>query len=129
MDQLMITTLALILITVLSMQFILFSVPIFQRMTFDALCHQTLMQMDHDGGLTAASYSRLETDLLSRGFDNPIIHGSSNVAFGDEISLYVSAEITTSAFVSPAEQAMTKRQLLYENTVISRHLITLAGEA
>lgn len=128
MDHLMTTAFSLILIVVISLQAVLFSLPFFQRMTFDAYCHQAFMLMDHEGGLTAENYSRLETDLLSHGFENPVIHGSPIADFGEEISLYVQAEISTPVMTPNMEQQTTRRQLVYENAAISRHLLTLAGE-
>lgn len=128
MDNLLVVALALLLIVALGIQFMLLGIPFFQRMSFDARCHQALMQMDHQGGMTAAIYSQLESDLISRGFLEPVIHGNQEVPFGEEISLYVEASVVTRHLLGNFQQTTRQRTMIYENAVLSRHLLTAAGE-
>ena len=127
MDHLIFIAFALILITLASMQFILMSVPFFQRITFDALCHQALMQMDQAGGMTAAIASRLETDLIARGFRNPVIHGDPPVSYGQEMGLVVQAELGIDLLTPAWSHQKSVKTFVYENSLLSRHLLTSAG--
>ena len=71
MDKAIILAIAMILLLVISLQFILYSAPYFQRIAFDAACHRALMLMDQAGGMTDSIQMQLESDLLAHTPDQP----------------------------------------------------------
>ncbi|MDD2534711.1 MAG: hypothetical protein PHC86_08430 [Eubacteriales bacterium] len=129
MDHFIVGTIAFVLILVFSLQFILLGIPFFQRMTFDALCHQALMKMDQAGGMTLLIQGQLESDLIARGFLDPVIHGDWNVPYGNEIGLFVEVTLNTRLIQSNLHQVAQLRHFIFENSIVSRQILTDADLA
>lgn len=120
MDKAIILVFSLIMLLVLSMQAILFSLPFFQRIGFDAVCHRALLAMEQTGGLTSENKQRLEADLKALAFTRIDIHASYNVDYGQEIKLNVHVHLNTSR-ISPLLTLQTSERIFtFENSVLSR---------
>jgi hypothetical protein len=127
-DKAITLAVVLTLILVFGLQMLLFALPFFQRMSFDAACHRALMAIDHAGGLTDSIRLRLEQDLQDQGLDEIAIHGDVRVPFGQPISLEVLARLQVHLIRPSFQMEREPRMLRYQNTVLSRRLWTEAGE-
>ncbi len=125
--QVIVLALSLVAMIGISLQGILFAVPIFQRMTFDAICHRGLMQMDQSGGMTDTIQLFLENNLSQAGFQNLVIHGDRSVTLGDEMSLYVQGSLAVRSLTTGLQMTQETRAFVYHNSILSRHLVTAAG--
>ena len=127
-DKAITLVVTLTLILVFGMQMLLFALPFFQRMSFDAACHRALMEIDHAGGLTDSIRMRLEQDLRDQGLEDVTIHGDVQVPFGQPIALEVLAKVQVYLIRPTFQMEKEPRDLLYQNSVLSRRLWTEAGE-
>ncbi len=125
--QMIVLALSLVVMVGISLQGILFAVPIFQRMTFDAICHRGLMQMDQSGGLTEDIQFYLENHLTQAGFREVTVHGDRMADFGAELSLYVEASLAVRSLSPDLQMTEVSRAFVYHNSILSRHLVTAAG--
>lgn len=127
-EKAIVTVISLILLIVLSLQVLLLSLPLFQRMLFDALCHQVVMQMDRDGGLTVPASQRLQSHLEQNGFIVEMISGTENVPFGEEASLYVKVSLPVRQISSDLQMITINRSFTYVNSTLSRKYATYPDE-
>lgn len=67
-DKLIVSVFLLLLCAAVTVQSILLIVPFVRRMEFDAICHDAIMRMEHQGGLPADQQQWLADRLLERGF-------------------------------------------------------------
>jgi|GEM_PF-2072763 hypothetical protein len=125
--QAIVLALSLVAMVGISLQGILFTVPIFQRMTFDSICHRGLMQMDQSGGMTDDIQLFLESHLSQAGFQELTIHGDRLVPLGTEMSLYVQASLAVRSLTTGLQMTQETRTFVYHNSILSRHLVTAAG--
>lgn len=128
LDKAIVFSLSLTMMVILALQTVWMTLPFFQRMAFDAACHRTLMSMDHAGGLTDAARLNLETDLREQGLNSLEIYGDQAVDFGREMTLEVHAVVQTRRISPTLILTPIPRTFVYRNSVLSRHLITSAGE-
>lgn len=127
-EKAILTVLGILLLLVFSIQMLLFSLPLFQRLIFDAICHRAVMQMDHDGGLTINASQKLQSDLVQSGFAVDIVSGTSDVPFGSEASLYVKVSLPVYQLTSSMQMEEEVRSFTYVNSTISRKYTTYDGE-
>ncbi len=129
LDKAIILAFSFVLLLVLGMQIILFSLPYFQRIGFDATCHRALLKMEQAGGLTSDIKRSLESDLKAQNFTGIDIHGSYNVAYGQEMLLNVHVHLTTRRISPLLMMEVTNRVFTYENIILSRYLSATEGGA
>ncbi|NCA99008.1 MAG: hypothetical protein EOM08_01485 [Clostridia bacterium] len=125
--QAIVLALSLVVMVSISLQGVLFAVPIFQRMTFDAICHRGLMQMDQSGGMTDDIQLFLENHLAQAGFQDILVHGDRSVTLGSEMSLFVQASLAVRSLTTGLQMTQESRAFVYHNSILSRHLVTAAG--
>jgi hypothetical protein len=127
-DKLLVSVVAGVLTVILVMQLWLGSLPLFRRLEFDAICHRCTMQMDHDGGLNAVSWSGLTQRLAERGFVVIRISGTTYAKFGDELSLIVESYYPGRQFRQSFSLEEVKIFLTYQSSTICRKMKSYAGE-
>jgi hypothetical protein len=125
--QAIVLALSLVVMVGVSLQGILFAVPIFQRITFDAICHRGLMQMDLSGGMTDEIQLFLENNLAQAGFQDILVHGDRSITYGQEMSLYVEASRPVRSLSPNLQMTQETRAFVYHASILSRHLVTAAG--
>ncbi|MDD2458467.1 MAG: hypothetical protein PHQ83_08185 [Eubacteriales bacterium] len=125
--QVIVLGLSLVVMVGVSLQGILFAIPVFQRITFDAICHRGLMQMDQSGGMTDEIQLFLENNLAQAGFQDLLVHGDRSVNFGNEMSLYVEASLPVRSLSPDLQMTQETRAFVYHTSILSRHLVTAAG--
>lgn len=67
-DKLIITAFLLLICTAVTVQSIFLLVPFARRLEYDAICHDYIMRMEHQGGLSPSQQQALTDQLISRGF-------------------------------------------------------------
>jgi hypothetical protein len=127
-EKAILTVMSILFLLVVGMQLILFSLPLFQRMTFDAICHRAVMQMDHDGGLTNEAAADLRGRLEDHGFTIEVVSGMANVPYGSEASLYVRVRLIVRQISPGLDMEEVTRVFTYTNSTLSRKIFTDAGE-
>ncbi|MBP1757499.1 MAG: hypothetical protein H6Q62_355 [Firmicutes bacterium] len=126
MDKAIVLAFSIVLLLVISMQFFLYSLPFFQRIDFDAVCHRALMRMDRDGGLTPDTKSLLVADLIARDYTGIDIHATSKATFGQDMLLNVHAHLKTRHLSSLLQMEIVNRIFTYENIILCRRIETTA---
>lgn len=109
-DKLLITVFAAILSVAVAMQMLLYCLPLFHRLEFDAVCHKYTLQMDRAGGLNDDLSGALRQELIKRGFSVRQLSGTESAGYGGNLELYVAASIPSSKISS---------RLIAEEVIIS----------
>jgi hypothetical protein len=121
-DKAIILAFSIVLLLVISMQFLLYSLPFFQRIDFDAVCHRALMRMDRDGGLTIDAKSLLVADLIARDYTGIDIHNTYNATFGQDMLLNVHVHFKTRQLSPMLYMEVVNRIFTYENIILCRRI-------
>jgi hypothetical protein len=90
-DKMLVSVFAWALAAILAMQLLLAGLPLFRRIEYDAVCHKYVLLMDRAGGLTDGEAAALLLELGERGFVVDQLSGTRDAAFGEELSLLVTA--------------------------------------
>jgi hypothetical protein len=128
-DHAIILVLSLILIVGVSLQGVLLTLPLFQRVAFDAVCHRALMQMDQAGGMNDSICLFLENSLVQAGYTGIAIHGDSGVPFGCEMTLHVEADLSMRSLTTDLQMQTKSKKFIYHNSILNRFLATAADPA
>jgi hypothetical protein len=126
-DKLLVTVFAWVLAVILSVQMLMSALPLFKRLEFDAVCNKYALVMDRDGGLTAAAESGLLLELSDRGFVVDQVSGTENAAFGDDISIYVTAHDEGYQIAQNLAMEEVTLSYTYQTSMVCRRLKSYAA--
>lgn len=117
-EKMILTVVSGVLLVFLGMQLLLFGLPFFRRIEFDAICHKYAMLMDQSGGLTEMAAAQMAQELGNSGFTVTQITGTGQAAYGEELSLFIQVAcdvyvITGDLFLEEVERCFEFQSSLY----------------
>ncbi len=121
-DKLLASVFALLMMVVISMQLLLWSLPLFKRLEFDAICHRYTQIMDQQGGMSAELKSRLASELASRDFTLAKVSATDHAAYGQPLNLYIQADFASSRFDSVFDLKEVIISVEYQSSTVCRWL-------
>lgn len=121
-DRLLVMVVGMILMTAISVQLLLFSLPLFRRIEFDAVCHQYTLLMDQCGGLTGTATANLVQTLQERRFTVTSVQAPGQAAYGDMMTLIVQATITDWRLTGTLQMEEVNTCFVYEASIVCRIL-------
>ena len=117
-EKMILTVVSGVLLVFLGIQLLLFGLPFFRRIEFDAICHKYAMMMDQSGGLTETAAAQLAQELGNRGFTVTQLRGTGQAEYGEELSLFIQVAcdvyiITGDLFLEEVERCFEFQSSLY----------------
>ncbi len=93
-----------------------------QKITFDSICRNTLLQIDIDGGLTDSSRRDLVSRLDDSGFAEINVSGPSEVQYGGWIHFIVSARAKSVRWICLLTFSGEGTEFAYDRQIVSRKI-------
>ena len=121
-DRLLVMVIGMILMTAISVQLLLLSLPLFRRIEFDAVCHQYTLLMDQSGGLTGTAAANLVQTLQDRRFTVTVLQAPEQAAYGDTMTLTVQATFTDRRLTGALQLEEVISCFVYEARMVCRVL-------
>lgn len=123
-EKMILTVVSGVLLVLLGIQLLLFGLPFFRRIEFDAICHKYAMLMDQSGGLTEMAAAQMAQELGDSGFTVTQIMGTGQAAYGEELSLFIQVAcdvyvITGDLFLEEVERCFEFQSSLYCRKIIN----------
>jgi len=115
--QLLVLTMAIIMLLMFAVGGVEYSIPFFLRIRFDNVCNKYLAVVQAQGGLNADDRAQLEQDLEVIGFDNVRIVAPENLSWNSEALLRIEADYVFEVITGRwdmGKETITKRAI-YEN--------------
>lgn len=86
-------------------------------------CRLVLLAMEKNGGLTNQMKTELISKLSNKGFTGVTVYGTQNAAFGQPLTLSVSALYRCKKAISFFQQADMYQYMTYDKTSVSRKVV------
>jgi len=126
-EKMILTVVSGVLLVLLGMQLLLFGLPFFRRIEFDAICHKYAMLMDQSGGLTEMAAAQLAQELGSRGFTVTQLRGTGQADYGEELSLYIQVACDVSIITSDLVLEEVDRCFEFQSSLYCRKMKNYDG--
>ena len=121
-DKMLVTFISGCLAVILAMQLLLYSLPLFRRLEFDAVCSKYTMLMDRAGGFDNRLANELRRTLDERGFKISSLSGTSSAPYGADLDLHVGASFASCRFRSDLIPEEVIISLDYQSSTVCRVL-------
>ncbi|MEM1724709.1 MAG: hypothetical protein QXW71_02905 [Thermoplasmata archaeon] len=90
---------------------------------FNTECRLILLTMEKNGGLTNQVKTELIAKLTNKGFESVTVNGTQSAAFGEQLTLSVSAFYRYKKAISFLQQANMYQYMTYNKTSVSRKVV------
>jgi len=100
-----------------------FFVPLSAKSDMNIRCRNTLIKMEIQGGLSQEERTKLLDELGEKGFRNTIVEGTPYAKQGDEITLQVEADYSSSRLTGLLVRRNETYRMVYNKTSTARRII------
>jgi hypothetical protein len=122
-SRVIVTGIVLITIVALLVFTIEFFLPLSMKNDMNAICRNTLLKMETDGGLSEQDRLDLLTNLQKIGLTDILVSGTQNAKQGDLLDLHVEALYTGSRLTALMSRKTELQLMVYDKKSLSRKVV------